>query len=374
MASYALWRQELKTPTPDADRQHRGGKPESLCGFWMIDGARTKPAYPVAIFPQDDRIIFKIGVGATDGESLFGDDDERRLHDFMTSTWFKCVAVTDTAYHAAMESGRWADGRPARKFSEAEKLGLEPATPPEQGGNMPPEEAEADLDNQIITKIEAELKKIPDVKFPLNKESAEFAATIVDRLRGLGKQGEPRRKAQKQPHMDAAAAVDAHWSILKDASAAIERMVTAIAGFTKAEEARLRREQEESLRVERERIRKETEDRAREAAEQAEREALARGEAFEVPTEEAIAEQVEAEVEQQIAAAPPVEAPKVVVRGSEQSRAISKAKRKVGKITDVDAFIASIKDQADFREFLQTKADKLARANTALKGMEITED
>jgi hypothetical protein len=378
--NYALWRTELNTPTPPDKRQDRPTDPQRLSGFWRSEGARTKPDYPVAIWSEDGSVgtvtFFKVGAGSRDGESAFNTiENPDRVVDFMSSTWLKSIAVTEADYHKAMETGRWpSDDKTARQFSETEKLGLEPATPADRGGNMPPEEAEADLDNQIIKLIDKQLDRVGDVKFPLTKESAAFAADIVDKLRGLGKQGEPRRKAQKQPHMDAAAAVDAKWSILKNAIGAIERLVTGITAFTKAEEARLRREQEAAAEAERKRLRDEAEVNARNAAEAAAREALARGEAFEEPTPEAIAEQVEAEVEQQIAAAPPPEPVKVVVRGSEQGRAISKAKRKVGVITDADKFIAAIKGQSDFKEWLQDKANKLARANTALDGMEIKDE
>jgi hypothetical protein len=374
--SYKLWYAEQKSPTPEDRRTDRPTDPLLMQGRWRMVGPRTGVDWPVAIWTETDASINPTGatifqIGRKVRNTAEHDDE---WQGFIAKGWLNSVAVSAAEYDAALATGKWADGRMAREFSEQEKLGLTPPTPASEGGNMPPEEAEAAMDAQIIEKIEAELAKIPDVKFPLNKDSATFAASIVEKLRGLGKQGEPRRKAAKQPFIDGGNAVDAKWFSLKTASEAIANLVTGINAYTKAEEARLLAEQRKAAETERLRLIAVAEENARKEAEQAARDALARGEAYEEPTAEAIAEQVAAEVEQKIAEAPPVEVPKVVVRGSEQSRAISKPKKKVGKITDIDAFIASIKDQADFREFLQEKSNKLARANTALKGMEITEE
>lgn len=381
MASYKLWRNELVSSTPPERRGDRTTEAALQCGFWQIESARTKPSYPVAIFPQDgengQRIIVKIGVGAKDGQSLFSDADTERFDDFAASTWLKCISVTEADYHAAMDSGRWPDGKPARQMSDTEKLDLVPDTPTDQGGNNPVGDDGEEIDlfhQQVVTKITAELDKAKAIKWPFRSlEEANKAAGIVETLRGLGKQGEAKRKEQKQPHLDAAAAVDAKWALLKDASALIGAMVTAIQSFRDAEELRLKREQDEAQRVERERLRKEAEETARREAEAAAREALARGEAFEEPTEEAIAEQAEAAADEAIAAAPPMPAPTVRV-GTAHGKAISKPKRKVGKIVDLDKFIAAVKGQQDFRFFLEDKANKLARANTTLDGMEITEE
>jgi uncharacterized protein YeaC (DUF1315 family) len=383
---HRLWRAELKSPTPEERRTDRTTDALLMQGRWRIVGPRTGIDTPVAIWADDgqDWAIFQKGrkrpivTGDVsipvnpDGPSESAAEVWQR---FLDKDWFKCIAVEVAAYDMALTTGKWPDGKAAREFTEAEKLGLVPAAADTEGRgtNMPPEEAEAAMDAQIIEKIEAELAKIPDVKFPLNKDSATFAASIVEKLRGLGKQGEPRRKSQKQPFIDGGNAVDAKWFSLKTASDAIANLVTGINAYTKAEEARLLAEQRKAAEAERLRLIAVAEENARKEAEQAARDALARGEAYEEPTAEAIAEQVAAEVEQKIAEAPPVEAPKVVVRGSEQSRAITKATTRTARIFDMALMAAHFTDtkDADFIDYMQKRGNAAARAKVTLPGMEI---
>jgi hypothetical protein len=373
--SYKLWYAEQKSPTPEDRRTDRPTDPLLMQGRWRMVGPRTGVDWPVAIWTETDASINPAGatifqIGRKVRNTAEHDDE---WQGFIAKGWLNSVAVSAAEYDAALATGKWADGRMAREFSEQEKLGLTPPTPASEGGNMPPEEAEAAMDAQIIEKIEAELAKIPDVKFPLNKDSAQFAAKIVDNLRGLDGQGEPRRQQQKKPHWDASQAVDARWSKLKTAREAIANLVTGISAFTKAEEARLLREQQAAAEVERKRLADIAEAKVKADAEAAEREALARGEAYEELTPEAIAEQVAAEVEQKIAEAPPVEAPKVVVRGSEQSRAITKATTRTARIFDMALMAAHFTDtkDADFIDYMQKRGNAAARAKVTLPGMEI---
>lgn len=372
---YALWRAELKTPTPDTDRLNRSTDPFKMVGFWMIDGARTKPAWPVSIWANDDKetAFFQIGMSLQNTA-----EHADKFAEFIGSSWLKCIAVTQADWNTAIATGRWPDGRPARHFTDAERLDLVPDTPAAEGGNNPVGEDGELVDlfhEQVTTKITAQMEKVKEIKWPFKSlESANEAAGIVETLRALGKQGEARRKQEVAPFDEGRAKVQAKWvPFLEPASDMIKTLIIAIQSFKDAEEARLRREQQERERTERERLRLEAEQRAHDDAEKEAREALARGESYEEPIAEEIAEKAEAEADQQMAAAPLAPPPTVRV-GTAHGRGVSKSKRKVGIITDKAAFIAAIADQQDFNEFLQTKADRLARANTALNGMQIGEE
>jgi hypothetical protein len=375
MASYELWFAEQDKPTPEDRRHERENKPENIVGFWRIEGARTKPDYPVAIWKQNDRILFKIGLGERDGQSLFSDADAQRVHEFQIGSWLKCVAVSEDTYHAAMKSGRWPDEKPARQFSDDEKLGIDiipPAADSEgRGTNSPDGEQIDQFHEQVTSKIQAELDKAEKLPFPIKTmQDAEAAAAIIEKLRGLGQKGEAQRKAEKQKWLDGAAAIDTKWSLVKVASDKIKALVSIVDTFKRAEQQRLDRERQAAEAAERERLRKEEE--ARLAAEVAARAAeTPEGEELpDLPTAEDIARQAQENADALFAEQPKAEAPKVQVRTA-HGRAVSKAKVKRGVITDKDGFIAAIKDQASFDEFLQTTADKLARAGTALNGMRI---
>jgi hypothetical protein len=377
---HRLWRAELKSPTSEERRLDRPTDPLLMQGRWRIIGPRTGIDTPVAIWAEEGKdAIFQKGrktpIVTTDDGVPTGKTESpvQTWQRFVDKDWLKCIAVSVDDYTMALTTGKWPDGKIAREFTDAEKLDIIPDKPAAEGGNNPVGEDGESVDlfhQQIVEKASKAMLDLKAVKFPLpSLEVAEKLAGIIETMRGLGKQGEPRRKEEKQPHLDAAAAVDGKWAFLRDLSAAVQNGVTAIDAFKRAEEARLRREAEIAAAAERERLRLEAVEAARKQAEQDAAEALAHGQAFEEPTEEAIAEQAEAEADQAMAAAP---APDVNVRVSTpHGRAVSKTKKKVGVITDKAAFIAALTGQADFDEWLQEKSNKLARAGTALNGMRI---
>lgn len=372
--AYATWHAELKTPTPEADRMNRPMDVAALAGFWRIEGARMKPDYPCAIWPQDGdaglATFVKVGVGARDGESLFNTiTDGERVHEFIGTTWLKCVAVEEGVYHQAMLTGRWPDGKPARQMSAEEKLDLVPDTPQAEGGNNPVGEDGQPLDlfhEQVVTKIDAALAKAQALPFPITTmEDAQKGAEIIDTLTALGKQGEAKRKAAKQFWLDGAAAVDQKWSAVRSASEMIAKLKGVIETFKRAETARLQKIADEAARVERARLQKIADDEAEEKRvalqKQLDEEAEQRGEA---------AEQVVVEPEKVEVKAETVTAPKV---SSTYGRAVSTPKVKTATITDVRALCEHFihAGDADFLEYLGKRANAAARAKITLPGTEI---
>lgn len=373
--NYGLWRTELAEPTPEADRHTRIDTPELITGFWRILSARTKPSHPVAIWPDDGSagpaVFFKIGVGARDGESLFNTvTDPERVDEFKQSTWFKCIAVSEADYHSAMASGRWPDGTPARQMSAEEKLDLVPDTPSSEGGNNPIGEDGQPIDlfhEQVTTKIAAALDKAKALPFPLTTmEDAQKGAEIIETLTGLGKQGETKRKLEKQPILDAAAAVDAKWSLVRDASEMIAKLKAVIETFKRAETARLKKIADDAAEVERKRLQDiadaEAETRRVALQKQLDDEAAQRGES---------AEQVVVEAERvEVAPAPVVEPVRV---STPHGRAVSTPKTKTATITDLRAlsehFIHAA--DADYIDYLQKRVNAAARAKITLPGTRI---
>jgi len=374
-ADYKYWRAELKAP----GSQPRNEVTERVAGYWRADGARTKPSWPVAVWYDDDGTPHhKVGNSQKDGEDLF-------LEFLSEATWLRTVAVPHAEYLVALDTGRWpSDGKHARHMDAEEKLDIIPGTPSDQGGNMPEGDDDAD---QFHAQIKAKLEKAQAALIAIGKidteDKATKAAAQIEILREAGKLGEAKRKIEKAPHDAAAAAVQTKWvPVLTPASEAIKAGVDGIDKFQKAERARLQAIADEAARVERARLQAIADEEARVERERlqaiADAEAAAENERRQAEAEKqgAVAELVEAEAvvveaEQVKVAAPVVEAPRV---STAYGRAVSKATVRKGRITDEAAFIRAIKGQDDFKEFLQDKANKLARAKAPVKGMEVYEE
>lgn len=358
VGSYDLWLAELKTPTPETDRLGRPHEATLLSGFWRIEAAKTKPDHPVAIWTDEaGKTFFQIGRKLRNTT-----DHEDEWDDFAGSTWFHCAAAVESAYHQAVLTGFWPDNKPARQMDAETKLDIIPDTPVDQGGNST--ESGPSYAMQIDNKMQAEIEKHKALGKVDTAEKATKAAAVLEAIRSLGKLGNARREADRAPHLAAAQAVQNVWlPILTPGSELVPVILKEIDDYAKAERARLQAIADEAARVERERLQAIADEDARIERDRLQK--LADDEAEKIG---AVAEQVVVEAEQIDVVAEEVAAPKV---STQFGRAVSKAKRRTGKITNRAKFITALNGQSDFSEWLQDKADKLARANLALDGMEI---
>lgn len=370
-AAYALWRAELKTPTPEDRRVDRITDAPLMSGFWRMEGARTKPDWPVAIWTEDGKTstVFQIGL-----KIMRTDTHADEWHDFVVGGWLKCIAVEQAAWSSALETKRWPDGKPAREITNEEKADIIPSTPASEGGNAPVDENGEPIDQdweQIKANLERDAKALKELG-PINSlDVANKAAEIIERMRANGTEGETRRKAEKKPHDEAAAKVQAKWvPVLAPASELVKAVVSAIDKWKRAEEQRLAREAAEEARKERERVAAEEAERLkREAAERAAQAQAMGMDDVQVPSDEEIAAEAAAVAAEQV-----VDAPAQTVRvGTAHGRAVSKATVWGGEITDVMAFFAAIVDHVDTQQFLQKKADALGRAKATVPGMKRVE-
>lgn len=378
--SYKLWHAELKAPTSEDRRADRTTEPHEMSGFWRINGARTKPDYPVAIWTAEGKTatIFQIG-----RKMMSTETHSKEWQDFIDSSWLKCTAVLQTPdpkkpsaenWTEALDTGRWKDGKPAREVTASEKADIIPAaqTSDGRGTNAPLDENGDPIDEfwlQIKQGLAVTTKQLREIGPITSLDVANKAAEVLERHRALSTEGERKRKEEKKPHDDAAAAVQAKWTpFLNPAIDLGKAIVTALDKFRRAEEARLKAEQAAAERKERERLAEE--ERQRLAAEEAERakQAEAMGMEHQARTEDEIAEEAEQIATETVAAAPVVDT-KVRV-GTTHGRGVSKATVWGGKITDPIAFYEVVKDYPDVKEALQKVADRLGRANAIINGME----
>lgn len=370
--TYTLWRSELKAATPEDRRADRPTDPQQLSGFWRIHSARTKPDWPVAIWTDagKDATVFQIG-----RKVMRTDTHAKEWQDFVDGGWLKCTAIEQADWSAALDAAKWADGKPSREPTAEERADIIPTTPAEQGGNAPVDESGEPIDQdwlQIKDNLARDTKALSELGAITTLEIANQAAEIIERMRANGTEGEKRRKAEKKPHDDAAAKVQAKWTpILNPASAMILSAVEAITKFKRAEEARLRREKEEADRIERERLAAIEAARIASAEEERRKQSEQMGMEHQPMSEDEIAVEAAAIAAEQVAATPQAET--TVRVGTAHGRAVNKATVWGGKITDVDKFFQSIKDHVDTKEFLQKKADALGRAKAELPGFERVE-
>lgn len=372
---FGYWQDEIvrraKEGEPAID-QFRPNAHGGISGYWRVIAARTKPDWPVAVWQRDDgQWLVKWGNGAA---RAFPDAER---HEFEQGTFLNCAAIKKAEFEAASASGQWPDGKPARPQSAEEKAGLDiiPVTPASQGGNAPEDgEAIDEYHAAIEARLSAAIKDAEALGTTIDtQEKAERAAAIRDVINASGKLGEARRKEEKQPHLDAAAAVDNKWAVVKRASDIGKRLMDMIDGFQRRERARLQREADEKAAAERKRVAEETAARLKAEAEQRAAEAAEMGEPEALPNDEDI--QAEA---QRIAAetVETVEVAKPVVAGSSFSRAATKAKRRRGEIVDIkmlaEHFIFG--HDTDFAEYMQKRANSAAVAKIALPGVRVVED
>lgn len=385
---WAYWKSEIvrvEAGGPPIPEDRHSDPAAIIQGYWRVEAAKTKHDWPVLLWrePNPDTNpegLFSIQWGAGRPKVMTTEEAE----EFAATTFLKCRAVRRADWTLAAERGQWGDGKISRPTSTEEKHDIIPDTPANEGGNNPvDEETGEEVDAfwlQIKSKLSlqadkaSELGKVVTIKHggkPVpflkieSQADAVKAAAIRDAIREIGGMGEKKRKEEKKPHDDAAAAVQAKWvPVLEPASVIALALLNGIDDWQAREKARLEAE-------ERERVRKETAERLKREADEAAAVAAAAGQpAPTVPTDDEIAAQA-----QQAAAEAPVEVAKPVVQGGVYSKAVGKAKTKVGTIVDAKAFVMALLDAGDeeLTEFLQKRANAAARAKIKVAGVEFTD-
>lgn len=363
--AYEQWKLERKhlketgQPFPASRRGDRPLEPENMLGYWRKEGARTKADTPIAIWQAagQDGVIFQFGAQ----QPFVHLNEPQRVDDFLGKDWLKCVAVTRDEWAAALDAGKWADGKIIRMPTAEEQADIIPQVGRDEGGNQLEGDA---LWEQVRDALVIGAEAIKTIGTIDTMAKAERLAGVIETMSAAGKVGEAERKRLKKPHDDAAAEVQNKWApMLTTGSTAVSNAKAAVQRFRDAEERRLREEERQRREAEERRIREEEEARLREQARQAE--AMGMGE---VPSDEEIAAQAAESAAAQVQQMP---AANTTVRvGTETGRGVSKAKVTKGRITDVDAFFGAIKEHQQTKDFLQTIADRLARNGVPVPGLE----
>ena len=341
-ADWKYWRAELAAPG-SLSRDTT----DKVAGYWRVSAAKTKPDTCAAIwYSPEGNVVWAVGRQRPQA------GDGKEWDDFMSWTFPKCSAITKEAYHAALETGFWPDGKPVWQMTDEQKLGIEI---PSGDNAAPVDESLADQ----ITSLAATIDKTPE---PSTQDQANALSGLLDKMRVLLRLAEAERVKLKEPHLQAGREVDATWTAIK---APGER--SGIAGearrkaFLKKEQARLdaeaaeeRRKQQAIIDAENQRIREENAKRAAEAAE------------ADVPEPAAVVPEI---------AAPAVEAQRATA-GSAFGRASGLKKVTVLDTLDAEALafhFLETKD-VDFINYLTDRAKKAIRAKVTLPGVKTKDE
>lgn len=335
---YAYWQHRLDYP----DNSQMDDTLDPIDGWYrMHSTAKSKPDWPVVIWTDDAGTTW-----CQVGNAQYIREDEgpewARFRDF---GWYKCEAIEQKQYEAAKLSGTWPDGKPSRngpatpdaKTEEQAKAG---PVDEDYGNNRAPT---FDVLDEEIAELVEQAKALPAVI--ADHPTAEKANDIYVRLRAAWKKADNERATEKEPHLTAGAAVDNRWRPLLERSKSTGSTVdTMVKDWLRKEDARLKAEEAERLA-------------AAEATRKAEEARLA-AEGEEPPEDYEPPQRKPA-------------APKAQLSSSFGTRATSLKTYKYGVIENETKFINAIKGRSDFKEFLKTTADALARAGAETKGMKI---
>ena len=300
MDKYAYWRNALAGnfgPVHDSDPQ---------AGFYRARNKKAGKDDPIAIWFNDAgealALRWSVEVSADD-------------------VWTHAckMPITEEAYRGVIARGHWPD---------------DIDVPVASGSNNPPPGAEeADEIQSAIDAALAELAKPAETQTDCDR-----LANHRDRLAKLYKAQEQERKDKKQPHMDAAKAVDeAYKPVLSKIEDAGNKIKKAITAWLLKEEARRRAEALEQMKRD----------------EEARRAAAAANQPLPEP-----------------APVPEVERPKAGTTG----RATALRTYKSAVITDYAAVLNHFAETAEVKEVIQSLANRAARAGVPVPGCEVKEE
>lgn len=327
---YAYWREAVRDPENVTPQSAVG----DIDGWYRITTkAKGKHMYPVVIWHDDDNNAW-VKVGQSAPKLLDGPEGD----EFRAGSWNWCVAVETGQYDQAFNTGTWWDGRAARKPPAEQNA----PTMEDSGGGLPPSDTPPlSNDPPDIETWQDELEALKDAVDQLpavieDAEKATYADSLYQRLRKFWKKVDTQRAAEKAPHDTAAAAVQAKYKLplLDPAETAAKKAKAKLDDFLRAEERR-----------------------ERAAAE--------------------LARQEEAKHRETLGMEPPrreAPLPTAKIASGEGQKATSLRTRYVGVIENETKFINAIKKSSDFKEWLQNKANQLARAKTTVAGMRIEEE
>lgn len=281
------WRANLAGENPPIHE----GDPQP--GYYRMRDGKNGPWLPVAIWEHEERgLVARVGDQMRDPMEIW--------------TWVAGNPVAKEDAKFAFANGRWPD----------EPAGI--------GHNAPPEETLTDEIARVAEQAEEWIEKAKKIE---DEKTANMAGNYISALRDLRKKAEAERKREKQPHLDAARAVDALWKpVIDRADGAISRLRRALTDWMRRKDAEERQK-------------------AREAQKKLDEAAL--------PGE-----------------IPPEVVPKKVAVGGARGKKITMRERTVFEVVDYDKALDALKDEPEIKAAVQKLAARKMRSGEKVPGVE----
>lgn len=168
------------------------------------DGKDYAPAksWPVVIWLREEDSKLSVMLGKHVMAEGTGDFDE-----FAGSTWLTCKAVPRDQYEAVAAGGAWPDESEAVTRS-----------------NRAPTDDSFEAIKERIDDLAREAQRLLDKGAATSKEECDAAADLANEIGKYERKADTARKAEKQPHVDAAKDVDTKWSTVITAAAIYKRL------------------------------------------------------------------------------------------------------------------------------------------------------
>jgi hypothetical protein len=290
------------------------------------------------------------------------DGDQLRCHiggkpctdmDRANTTWpfASKQPVTKVAYDEYLKTGTWPDQHAA-------------VTESFTGSNNPPDDDSLEGVRAAIDALAHEADLLIKKGAAKTQNEADQAADVATRLGGLWTKADNIRKVEKQPHLDAERAVDDRWRPVLTAAVIYQNIKAAvITPFLNAENAKRRVAQEAADKA------------AREAAAEAARKQQEIDEAHRKATAEALAKDQPLPLPPpEPPPAPPPVAQFVPASAGTRGRKVSARTKKLAKIEDYAAALASFAQHEEIKTLVQTLANKQANIGVVTPGCKIVEE
>jgi len=314
MTSYKFWENALKGNFKGADAN------TPAPGFYKAKKHKDGNWFPVAIWYNGDECLCA--------------DVKGTMDPFKVWPWCAKHPISEADFRYYEEHGRWQ--------GEAEI-----------GHNSPPD-AELAIDDQIkdiMGQAEAWLEKNKIT----SQEQADKAAGFSQKLSQLSKDAEKKRKAEKQPHLDAGKAIDAKYKAIVDLPKnTIAALKAAITPFLIAEQEK----KEEAARKER--------------AEAAKK--IVEAEKIKADKEKKNLTEKEEKIIKEAETAPLIQPKPKASVGGHTGRKVSLRTKIRAEITDYEKALIALKDHPEMKDFVQKLCDRAAKADKEIDGMKIIKE
>lgn len=324
---YAFWRKALEMGAGrELSREHLeqlGNTLEPQSGFWRRRAHKDGPFVAIAIWRDEAGKLWCLQNG-----------EEKVLDDQM---WTYCCKwpISDDLYDTIIAGGTW------------------PEEPPTRQDNMPAKTGDAAID--LLAEFEAEKESaVAFLKKPVTtQDQADKIAVWAKKISGIVSSADGSFDVEKKPWREGGNKVDERWRWRKDAEALVKVLKKALDGWLKEqdrlEQARVKKAREEAEEAQR---------KADEARREADHATETLGGAVSIFAADVMEEADR--LEKQAAEAAREAETRPVYAGRTGAK-VSQHTYWIAEITDYDALVQALKNEAEVREVIEKIAGRIAR-------------